>query len=71
MAYQPGFEPDQDVSKKLTRATFWLAYEKVMLNLLHTRKYILSLSCGRPFSLALLTPTCHTPGPDGTMNITN
>ena len=28
MDYKPGFEPDQDVSKKLTRAAFWLAYDQ-------------------------------------------
>ena len=28
MDYKPGFEPDQDVSKKLTRAAFYLAYNQ-------------------------------------------
>ena len=28
MDYKPGFEPDQDVSKKLTRAAFCLAYDQ-------------------------------------------
>lgn len=56
MDYKPGFEPDQDVSKKLTRAAFCLAYDQCDAKFTRNEKMYTEFELRQAIFTALTNP---------------